>query len=103
MQYDDHEQIHRRVEVDAPGERPAVARREQLTEHSRGEADDEAAERRRPQPVDAPDHDTDQHDDRLPQPVVGGDDRRLHGQDHRHGGGEQTGDHHRDCDHDVRS
>ena len=39
-------------------------------EHAGGEADREAAEGRRPEPVEPADDDSDEHDDRLLEPVV---------------------------------
>ena len=55
-----------------------------------GEADREAAERRRPEPVHAADDDADEHDDRLAQREVRPDERVLHGHQHRDRRGQQA-------------
>src|SRR5437762_12535315 len=58
-QYEDHEREHGGGQIDG------LVGRQQAVDQARDEADREAAERRRPEPVDAADDDADEDDDRV--------------------------------------
>ena len=77
--------------------------REHAVDHAGGEADREAAERRRPEAVDPADDDADEDDDRVVEREVGRDERVLHGHHHRDRGRQQAGEHDRERDHAVRA
>ena len=91
-QDEDHEREHRR------GQEDGLVGRQRAVDHAGREADREAAERRRPEPVDPADDDADEHDDRLLEREVGRDERELDGQDHRDRRGEEPGEQHGDAD-----
>jgi hypothetical protein len=80
----------------------ALVRRQRPTQQAADEADREAAERGREQPVHPPDDDTGEHDDRVAEGEVGRDERVLDGQDHRHCRGQERRDEHGRADHTVR-
>ena len=92
---EDHEAVDDRRQVLARGGRQQVA-----GERVR-EADREAAERRRDEPVQAADHHPDEREDRHGDAVVGSHERRGHGEQHRDRRREHAGDREGGHDHAV--
>ena len=79
----------------------ALVRRQRAAEKTGREADREASERRRDQPVHPAEHDPGEDEDRVPQCEVGRHERVLHGQHHGHRRGQEARDEHRRADHAI--